>query len=74
MCARADELFELALHRNRALRAPPLVVWTQLDYAQALLRRGKRSTSRARQLLRDAADVAGKLEMFSAQERIRALV
>jgi DNA-binding winged helix-turn-helix (wHTH) protein len=68
----AEELFELALARNEAMRAPALVVWTQIDYARALLRHPRpRERSKGQRILDAAARAAEPLGMSAALERAR---
>ena len=71
----AEELFELALARNQALRAPALVVWTQIDYARALLRHPRpRERSKGQRILEAAARAAEPFGMSAALERARRAV
>jgi hypothetical protein len=68
----AEEFFEHALARNEALRAPALVVWTQIDYARALLRHPRpRERSKGQRILDAAARAAEPLGMSAALERAR---
>jgi tetratricopeptide (TPR) repeat protein len=68
----AEQLFELALARNEALRAPALVVWTQIDHARVLLRHPRpRERSKGQRILEAAARAAEPLGMSGALERAR---
>jgi DNA-binding winged helix-turn-helix (wHTH) protein len=67
-----EDLFEQALACHESMRAPALVVWTQIDYARALLRHPRpRQRARGQRLLETAARMAQPLAMSGALERAR---
>ena len=51
----AERHFEEALRRHEAMGARPLVVWTEVEYATMLLRRGSAADRRRAEVLSDAA-------------------
>jgi hypothetical protein len=64
----AAEHFEQALAANARLQAPLWLAHTQLDYGQALGR-----SSRGRQLIEEAADVAAQLGLTALGRRAEGL-
>jgi hypothetical protein len=72
MWPECEELFDLALESNAALRAPALVVWTQIDYARVLLRAPRpRQRAKGERMLALAARGAAPLGMSGALARAR---
>ena len=70
--AEAIELFEHALASAQSLRSPALHVWTQIDYAEALLRQpGGHERRRARDLLEKVQKTAQELILHGAVSRAR---
>jgi hypothetical protein len=72
MWSESEDLFEQALASNEALRAPALLVWTQIDYARVLLRHPRpRLRAKVYKWLERAARAAAPLGMSEALSRAR---
>ena len=68
---RADELFSAAVEQQEAIKSPPWVARTQLDWAESLIARG--DDVRAQSSLDAAAHAIGDLDLTESRSRLAAL-